>query len=414
MKKEILEQLDRPEKLEVLYRNNKNRFRSEFNELYPDIKESSVARVWFERLNYQSQNSTSWTRKDLFLVLTLSFIAGIIAKFPDFTSVEPDYFFPRNIAFIVFPGLALYFALKHSISRKQMFAVVVGFLVSALYINLLPGNDQTDTFILACIHLPFVLWMLLGYVYTGTTYGNYRKRLDFLSYNGDLIVMTTLIVISGGIFTAITLGLFELIELDIEDFYFQHIAIWGIAAAPVIATHLVRTTPQLVGKVTPVIAKIFTPIVFVMLTIYLIAVLYTGKDPYNDREFLIIFNALLIGVMAIILFSISETSHTHKNSISLFMLSGLSVITIILNGIALSAILYRIWEWGITPNRAAVLGINVLIFINLIMISVSLIKNLIRSHQTDAAEKSIAQFLPFYAIWVVIVTFLFPLLFGFS
>jgi hypothetical protein len=251
-------------------------------------------------------------------------------------------------------------------------------------------------------------------VYTGASPGSYRKRLDFLSYNGDLVVMATLIVISGGLFTAITLGLFRLIDLDIEDFYFEYIAIWGAAAAPVLATHLVRTTPQLVGKVTPVIAKIFTPVVFIMLSIYLAAVLYTGKDPYNDREFLIVFNALLVGVMAIILFSISESSYKHKNNLSLFMLSGLSVVTIILNGIALSAILFRIWEWGITPNRAAVLGINVLILLNLIWIAISLIKNFINTQQTDGAEKSIAYFLPFYAGWVAIVTFLFPLLFGFS
>lgn len=208
--------------------------------------------------------------------------------------------------------------------------------------------------------------------------------------------------------------MFELIDLDIEDFYFQHIAIWGFAASPVIATHLVRTTPQLVGKVTPVIAKIFTPVVFVMLTIYLAAVLYTGKDPYNDREFLIVFNALLIGVMAIILFSISENSYTSKNKLSLFMLCGLSVVTIILNSIALSAIIFRLWEWGVTPNRAAVLGINVLIFMNLGWIAFSLIKNLISSQQTDAAEKSIAKFLPVYAAWVFIVTFIFPLMFGFA
>lgn len=414
MKNEILAHIDQPEKLEELYRNNKNRFRSEFNRLYPDIKENSVARVWFERLNYQSLSSSPWQKRDLLLVLILSLIAGVIAKFPDFTSIEPDYFFPRNIAFIVFPTLTAYFAIRQSVSRRQVAAVFAAILASVIYINVLPGSDQTDTFILACIHLPLVLWMLLGYVYTGESPRSFKKRLDFLKYNGDLVVITTLIVISGGLFTAITLGLFQLIDLDIEDFYFQHIAIWGIAAAPVIGTHLVRTTPQLVGKVTPVIAKIFTPVVFVMLTIYLAAVLYTGKDPYNDREFLILFNALLVGVMAIILFSISENPYRSKNRITLFMLSGLSVVTIILNMIALSAIIFRILEWGITPNRAAVLGINILIFINLGWIAFSLAKNLFSSHQSEGAEKSIAQFLPVYAAWVFIVTFLFPLMFGFS
>ena len=414
MKKEILEQIDQPEKLEELYRNNKSEFRAEFNELYPDIKNKNIARVWFQRLNYQAIQKSPWQKRDLFLVIGLSLIAGMIAKIPDFTSLDPDYFFPRNISFIAFPVLIAYFAVKESVAGKPLAIAIAGILASVIYINILPGTEQTDTFFLACIHLPLVLWMLLGYVYTGASPGSYRKRLDFLSYNGDLVVMATLIVISGGLFTAITLGLFQLIDLDIEDFYFEYIAIWGVAAAPVLATHLVRTTPQLVGKVTPVIAKIFTPVVFIMLSIYLAAVLYTGKDPYNDREFLIVFNALLVGVMAIILFSISESSYKHKNNLSLFMLSGLSVVTIILNGIALSAILFRIWEWGITPNRAAVLGVNVLILLNLIRIAISLTKNLINTRQTDGAEKSIAQFLPFYAGWVVIVTFLFPLLFGFS
>jgi len=414
MKNEILEQIDQPEKLEELYRNNKSEFRAEFNELYPDIKNKNIARVWFQRLNYQAMQKSPWQKRDLFLVIGLSLIAGMIAKIPDFTSLDPDYFFPRNISFIAFPVLIAYFAVKESVAGKPLAIAIAGILASVIYINILPGTEQTDTFFLACIHLPLVLWMLLGYVYTGASPGSYRKRLDFLSYNGDLVVMATLIVISGGLFTAITLGLFQLIDLDIEDFYFEYIAIWGVAAAPVLATHLVRTTPHLVGKVTPVIAKIFTPVVFIMLSIYLAAVLYTGKDPYNDREFLIVFNALLVGVMAIILFSISESSYKHKNNLSLFMLSGLSVVTIILNGIALSAILFRIWEWGITPNRAAVLGVNVLILLNLIRIAISLTKNLINTRQTDGAEKSIAQFLPFYAGWVVIVTFLFPLLFGFS
>jgi hypothetical protein len=414
MKKEILKNLDSPEKLEELYRKNENRFRNEFNELYPEIKQYETARVWFERLNYQARQASPWQKRDLFLVIGLALFAGVIAKIPDFTSLDPDYFFPRNIAFIAFPAMTAYFAIKESISGKNLAIVITGILATVIYINILPGDDQTDTFILACIHLPLVLWMLLGYVYTGASPGSYRKRLDYLSFNGDLVVMTTLIVISGGLFTAITLGLFQLIDLDIEDFYFEYIAIWGIAAAPVLATHLVRTTPQLVGKVTPVIAKIFTPVVFVMLTIYLAAVLYTGKDPYNDREFLIVFNSLLVGVMAIILFSISENSYKRKNNLSLFMLSGLSVVTIILNGIALSAILFRIWEWGITPNRAAVLGINVLILLNLIWIAISLIKNFKNTRQTNEAEISIAKFLPVYAIWVLIVTFLFPLLFGFS
>ncbi|MEX2568811.1 MAG: hypothetical protein WD431_22910, partial [Cyclobacteriaceae bacterium] len=46
----------------------------------------------------------------------------------------------------------------------------------------------------------------------------------------------------------------------------------------------------------------------------------------------------------------------YRQKRELWVLLLLSAVTIIVNGITLSAILFRISEWGITPNRAAVLG----------------------------------------------------------
>jgi hypothetical protein len=170
--------------------------------------------------------------------------------------------------------------------------VIIAFVISAIYINLLPGDDSNDTFILACIHLPLLLWAGLGYMFLGGQVKDFQRRLNFLRFNGDLVVMTTIILIAGGLFTGVTLGLFELIGLKIEDFYFNYIAIWGAAAAPIVGAYLVQTNPHLVNKVSPVIAKVFTPLILIMLLTYLGAVIYTGKDPYNDREFLLIFNVL--------------------------------------------------------------------------------------------------------------------------
>src|SRR5690606_32941994 len=136
---------------------------------------------------------------------------------------------------------------------------------------------------------------------------NEEKRLGFLKYNGDLIVITTLIMIAGGIMSGVTIGLFSLIGFDNKEFYIENIVFFVLPAAPIIGTYLAQTNPQLVGKVSPVIAKIFSPLVLVMLVIYLIAMIYSGKNLYNDREFLLIFNALLIGVLAIIFFSVAGT-----------------------------------------------------------------------------------------------------------
>jgi len=208
--------------------------------------------------------------------------------------------------------------------------------------------------------------------------------------------------------------LFELIGFNIKDFYFDYIGTWGAAAAPILGTYLVRTNPQLVNKVAPIIAKVFTPLVLAMLIIYLIAVIYTGKDPYNDRDFLMIFNFLLIGVMAIILFSITETSGNAEDRIGPVLLLALSIVTVVVNGIALSAIIFRISSLGITPNRLAVLGGNILILLNLLIVAYRLFGAVRDKNKTVEVEKSIASYLPVYVAWTIIVTFLFPVIFNFK
>ena len=414
MKEQIINNLDNPKELEKLYRENKTVFKKEFNSIYPEIKAKIIAQIWNERLNFENEEISFGSNNELIIVIIASFIAGVIAKLPQFIGITPEYFYPRNIAFVVFPLLIAYFAWKQKANTKTLVTALVVVSVSILFINVLPKSDTSDTLILACIHLPLFLWAVLGFTYLGEDLKSSQGRMDFLRYNGDLVVMTAIILIAGGLMAGITLGLFRLIEIQVEEFYFQYIGIWGLAASPIVATYLVQTNPQLVNKVSPVIAKIFTPLVLVTLVIYLTAIILTGKDPYNDREFLLIFNMLLLGVMAIIFFSIAEKSKNSGNKISTLMLLGLSIVTIIINGIALSAILFRISEWGITPNRLAVLGPNILILTNLFLVTYWLFKAVKDNTGIDKVGNSIALFLPIYSLWTVLVTFVFPIIFNFK
>lgn len=414
MKEEIINNLDNPRQLEKLYRENKATFKREFNLIFPDIKESPTAQIWNERLNFENEEISWGKSNELTFVIVASFIAGLIAKIPEFTAIKADFFYPRNIAFIVFPLLIAYFSWRQNLQPKKLFIISVAILVSVFYINILPDNSESDTLILACIHLPLFLWAVLGFTFVGDNLKDYHKRLDFIRYNGDLVVMTTIILFAGAIMTGITLRLFVLIKLDISAFYFKYIVVWGLAASPIVGTYLVQTNPQLVNKVSPVIAKVFTPLVLLTLIIYLLAVIETRKDPYNDRDFLLIFNLLLIGVMAIILFSVVETPKNSESKIGILLLLGLAIVTVILNGIALLAILFRISEWGITPNRLTVLGGNILILTNLLFVTYRLFKTIKDSNEKDNIEKSIATFLPIYCIWTIIVTFIFPIIFKFK
>jgi hypothetical protein len=413
MKDEILAHINEPKLLEKMYRTNKVPFKRAFTILYPELRGNTIADFWNERLNYESDEINWGTGKELIFVILASLVAGFIAKLPAFLAINKELFYTRNIGFIVFPVLAAYFAWKNNLSTGKIAFIAGSILVGLIYINFLPRVNKSDTLILACVHLLLFLWSILGFAFVGEIKNNDEKRLGYLKYNGDLVVMTTLILIAGGIMTGITIGLFSLIGFNIERTYFDYVGIFGLAAAPIVGTYLTQTNPHLVGRVSPVIAKIFSPLVLVMLVIYLVAMVYSGKNPYNDREFLLIFNALLIGVMAIIFFSVAETSKA-KSKMEIWILFLLSVVTIIVNGIALSAILFRISQFGITPNRAAVLGGNGLILINLLLVTAQLFKVLARKADITGVGKVIAMYLPIYFLWTAIVTFMFPLIFGFK
>lgn len=414
MKDEILGHLNDPGQLEKLYRANKATFKRAFSALYPELKGNTLADCWNERLNYESDEINWGTGRELLLLITASVAAAFIAKLPAVFHIDEGFFYPRNTGFIVFPLLTAYFAWKNKLAAGKIAFIAGATLAGAIFINLFPIARQSDTLILSCIHLPLLLWSVLGYAFVGEIRNNAEKRLSFLKYNGDLVVMTTLILIAGAIMTGITVGLFSLIGFDIKDFYFKNVVIAGLAAAPIVGTWLTEANPQLVGKVSPVIAKIFSPLVVVMLAIYLIAIVYSGKNPYNNREFLMVFNALLIGVMAIIFFSVAEASNTNKSYTGTWVLFLLSVLTIVVNGVALSAILFRISEWGLSPNRAAVLGGNILILINLLLVTVQLFRVVSKKADIGGVGKAIALYLPIYFVWTAIVTFIFPLIFGFK
>ena len=414
MKEYIRTQLTDPAKLEALYRSDKSHFKQAFNALYPEISEDKIAQYWHARLNFNSPSSLWPMRQEVIFVLIVAIIAGFIVKLPAIFGINEDFFYPRNLGFIVFPPLVAYFSWKNKLSWQHIGVMSLVFLAAVVFINYLPDNSKSNTLILSCIHLMVVLWAVLAAAFSAGAEDQNIARMAFLRYNGDLLVMGGLILTAGGLMSALTVGLFKVIGFQIDDFYFSNIVPVGLAAVPLVATCLIRLNPQLVGKVAPVIARLFSPLVLVMLIIYLGAMIFSGKDPYNDRDFLMIFNALLIGVMALIFFSMSEAARQGQKNWELWMLFLLAMVTVLVNGIALSAIIFRIAEWGITPNRAAVLGSNTLMLVHLLWISWMFLQVLRRKKTSDSVSRVVAIYLPVYILWAVAVSFLFPLIFNFK
>ena len=416
-KEEIKANLRNPEILEKIYRTNRKAFKAAFEKVYPEIESDETAKFWKVRLEYDNKAEIlkTYTLSEIVTVLAICFITAFLIKIPGLfqTGFSDEVFYQKNAAIIVFLGLTLYTIRISKISEsKSLIITALAFLIPAIYVNLLPSDSPGASVNLVYIHLPLLMWFMYGVVYTGYDLKNHEKRISFIKYNGDLAIIYALIAIAGGLLTAITIGLFDSIGLNIEKFYSENIIITGAVAAPVVAAFIIEKYPTLVSKTAPMIAVIFSPLVLITLIVFLISIAVTGKDPYNDRDFLLMFNLMLLGVMGIIIFSVSGTSVVRNQKFNEIILFVLSVITIIIDLIALSAIFYRLGEYGLTPNRLAVLVSNILVLVNLILIMTNLYRINFKKAEFKTVEMSVSKFLPVYLLWIITVIFGFPLIFG--
>jgi len=350
---------------------------------------------------------------DLRIIFILTVISWLILKIPDFfPTITKDDFYARNIALVLFNGLILFTFWYNKFFDKNKFiiySIVVAIL--AVFVNLLPKTN-TDSINLALAHSPLFLWCVFGLAFISLNNKNISKRIEYIRFNGEFIIMTGLIMIAGGLFTAITMQLFKAIDIDIREFYTKNILIFGISAIPMVSFYLIKIYPDITRKITPVIAKIFTPIVVVTLFIYLVTFAFSAGKIIEDREILIIFNVMLVAVLALIVFSISELDKSVSKNYAVLMLFLLALIAIIIDIFALTAIISRL-ALGFTPNRTVVFGSNLLIFVNLIFIAKSLFLAYFKNESVDLVEEIVAKYLTIYMFWTLFVIFILPLIFQF-
>ncbi len=416
MKEIIKENIDNPEKLEQLYQSDRQSFESGFISLYPEIDKTGLAKFWKIRLDYAgtSDKPKNITAKDILIMIAACGVAGFLIKIPDIfnISLPKDIFYERYAAIIAFLGLTIYIILfNHIYKLKRIFAVAAAFVVPVIYVSLLPYDVKSSSINLVYLHIPLLIWCIFGLVYLYFDLNDKTRRIDYIRYNGDLAILVGLIAVAGGILSALTIGLFGAIGINAENFYTENIILTGAVSAPVVAAFVLKFFPAITSKIAPVIAGIFSPLVLLTAIVFLAVFFISGKDPYNDRDFLLIFNLMLVGVMAIITFSVSEISGLSLYKFNTLVLFILSVITAVIDLIALSAIFYRLGTLGLTPNRLAVTGSNILILCNLILIIIDLYKISFHKSNIENVRSTISKFLTVYAAWILFVVFGFPLIF---
>jgi hypothetical protein len=409
----ILENIANPHELEKMFREDPKAFKKSFLHAWEQNPDSHVLAVWYERLHFKETAKTEKAfllQKGFITMGVLAILAGICSRIL-FHFVEQETIAPINLAFGILPFIAAYFVYNNAPKRNVVYTVAGLFLISGVYLNMLPLK-YTDSMILAYIHLPIFLWGLVGLAFTGNEYRVGTTRLAYLKFNLDFGILYGIMAISGMLLALLTLQLFSFVGLDIEEFYFSNIVLFGAAALSIVATYLVTRNLRLAKNIAPYIAKIFSPLVLITLVVYLIAVMAVGKNPFLDRNFLLAFNGILLAVLAVTIFSITESGTDEKKTISDYINFALIVLALIIDSVALSAIVFRLSSYGITPNRLAVLGLNILIWANLIWIMFPYMRFLQNKTGPSSVQDAVTKYLPIYALWAAIVAFTFPLIFN--
>ena len=338
-------------------------------------------------------------------------MAGLVTKIPEFFDWPIEPYLQKNIGLVLFPWLTLLAGIMYHTAKKYLIGAVLIFSVAATYINVLGPAISNDVLILLAIHLPIFYWFVYGWSRLGALQHDGVARLQFLRHNGGLLVLSAVLGAAGLLTMLMTFALYELLGIEITDAHVTNIITWGAPAVPLTATFVLILNPDLVKNISPLVAKIFTPLVLFVLATFTLGLLFTQQTVYQDRQVLLVLNGVLIAVMALILFSISALSKAGTSNIQLGLLFVLSAICLLDNTIALSSVSWRLLEMGLTPNRIAIFGANVLIWIHLFKVALALWQTWRKAEPKKVVEQAIADYLPVYAIWCGVVCFVFPWLF---
>ena len=405
----ILRDRDDPKGLEALYRQDPAAFRDAFDEAFRAAQDSMALQVWAARLGDHEPIPVGG-RRQLWSAIGLGLLAGALVRIPAIWLGE-EWYYPRLAPSLVILALAAYFW-REQRDRSRLMAGLALAAIVIVYTALLPG--YTDSVVMALIHLPVLCWAFLGLVFTGASWRAPEPRIHFLRYNGELLILASLVGLGGIVFSGITVGLFEMVFKNSADWYARNVGIVGAAAVPVAATYLYDVVFKRRTGIASVLARVFAPLFLMMTSTYLVVALLGGQNPFVDRSFLITVNGLLLVVMGMTVFSIAEREEETEVRWIDYVNVALLVVTLVIDLIALSAILFRLTSYGFTPNRVVILGANLVIMAHLAWMCRTSISLMRGKCGPGTVRHAVAGYLPVYAGWAALVSFVLPVVFRFA
>nr|WP_090341169.1 permease prefix domain 1-containing protein [Mycolicibacterium malmesburyense]CRL70895.1 hypothetical protein CPGR_01768 [Mycolicibacterium malmesburyense] len=374
-------------------------------------------RLWKQLvLVSEDAGPTARPNRELLVVLALGLGAGIAVRL-GLALLDDTLTFWRNAAFFVFPFLAGYFAWKRRLRWWHWALLVAPAAVLAVAVNAFPFGDDffddPDTEVLAGMHVPIVLWLLVGLAYVGGRWRSDSRRMDFIRFTGEFVVYLTLLLIGLAVLLLLTGGAFDAIGVDLEEFVGDWALPIFVPLATLVAAWLVEAKQNVIENIAPVLTRVFTPLTTVMLLALLVAFSTAGSVIGVDRDLLILMDLILVLVLGLLLYAISARDPLSPPTVFDWLQLVLVLSALAVDVLMLTAMLMRIAEFGYSPNKVAALGMNLVLLVNLAWSAWLVIGFLRRRRPFGDVERWQTRYLPVYGVWAAFVVLALPPLFGF-
>jgi len=275
---------------------------------------------------------------------------------------------------------------------------------------------------LAVIHFPLLGLATIGvYLLKGQDHGTGRFAL--LLKMLEAMILVGIFVGVGGIFVALTNGLFSALSVSLPDIVIRLLVAGGGGLIPVLTVAIVydpakppadQPLDEGLGKIISLLLRLMLPLTLLVLLIYLAFIPFNFHAPFTNREVLITYNATLFAVMLLLLgvTPLQDTALTRDQQRWLRRgILAVAAATALVGVYALAAMGYRTWRGGFTPNRLAFIGWNI---VNLALLLYLLGKQA-RSSSVDwlsHLRQVFATGALVYACWALLVVVITPWLFA--
>jgi hypothetical protein len=394
--------------------------------------------AWFHRLRYTAEQVkryvVAWP-----WAIPLAAVNGLLfwwlssdrfmVAIRHFQGTELD-FMP---AVILLAGpLAAVFVLAYTtgVSRRSWgLSALIGILLlaAAAYVLLIypqagsvPFQEQYLT--LMAMHLPVLAWSGVGVALLAKR-RDPTNHFSFLIKSLEVLVVGGLLVAAGGLLTAITIGLFGALNVQLPELVKRLFIAGGGGLITVLATAVMydptvppaeQTVGEGLGKLVALLMRILLPLTLLVLLVYTAFIPFNFRAPLDNREVLIVFNGMLFAVIALLASATPVRLSDISPSLARWLRRGiaaLAALALIIGIYALVAILYRTVLDRLTPNRLTFIGWNV-VNIGLLGLLLGLQARAGEERWLDAIHRTCRAGTIAYAVWTAAMILLLPWVFG--